>query len=384
MKKKKINVTLDNLAAITKIFDFYGVENIPFYILDFIWENRLAILDIDLSESEDYITFQGFYIFNEFEEFGNGRYILRYQNSQEFHNFTKYRGMSVLKYITQKEIFIWRKRLTNVFVKLVRSCVETGNFEMYEYLINYYQNNVTSVCYWYMDSFCDGKDQVAIKFFNFFVEKKLDINYSKIIEFLIKQDNIICIKYLLKHHKHIFDQKKYKDEDARIIDINVDQSILFCKFEILKLFASYGGVPYNYYCIGDGPVKEGNIEMLDYIYEELDFKNNEIMTKEIDPNIEIIWEEHPFYSFIVSGKIEVVKWFCKRYKFKDKFPLSFTAYRGNLEIFKYLHKKGYPFDENLIIGNAMKGFHLNIIKYCLKKGMNFDREVYFERYVDEE
>jgi hypothetical protein len=78
-----------------------------------------------------------------------------------------------------------------------------------------------------------------------------------------------------------------------------------------------------------------------------------------------------------------VKWFCERYKFKDKFPLSFAAYHGNLKIFKYLYKKAYPFDENLIIGNAMKGFRLDIIKYCLKKGMNFDREVYFERYEDE-
>jgi hypothetical protein len=61
-EKEKFNVTLDNLPSMVRIFDFFGVENIPFYILDFIWENRLEILDIDLSESENYITFQGFYI----------------------------------------------------------------------------------------------------------------------------------------------------------------------------------------------------------------------------------------------------------------------------------------------------------------------------------
>ena len=124
----------------------------------------------------------------------------------------------------------------------------------------------------------------------------------------------------------------------------------------MKLIISHDGIPYDYQCICDGPVKEGNIEMLNYIYEELDFKNNEIMTKEIDPTIDTIWNDHPFYSFIVSGKIE---------------------------IFKYLYKKGYPVDENLIIGTAMKGFHLEIIQYCLKKGMNFDRKVYIETYGNE-
>lgn len=268
-------------------------------------------MDIDFSESEDYVTFQGFYIFNEFEEDFNGKFILRYQNSQAFDNFTKYRGMSVLKYITQKEIFVWKIHRT----KLVKSCIETGNFEMCEYLFNHHKDKMVPPHYWYVTSFCDGKDQVAIKFFNFFVEKKIDAPYRCFTECLIRQDNIVCIKYLLKHHKHIFDQKIYMSEDTRLIDVYVDKSITFCKFEILKLIISHGGIPYDYQCICDGPVKEGNIEMLNYIYEELDFKNNEIMTKEIDPTIDTICNDHPFYSFIVSGKIDVVKWFCKRYKF---------------------------------------------------------------------
>lgn len=86
------------------------------------------------------------------------------------------------------------------------------------------------------------------------------------------------------------------------------------------------------------------------------------------------WNNHTYYCAVTGGNLEIIKYLHENDCPWSESTCSNAVYHGHMEILKYLHDNGCPWDKNSCSFAAMKG-HLNILQYLHENGCPWNEDI---------